>query len=255
METRMKIVKQLLIAALASFALSAQAEEKESADVAALRAKLASDMPTMPVDSIKESPLPGVLEVTSGARLFYLTPDAKYMLQGSIFDVVNRVDITAAARGKLQLKAVNAIGEENMLVYAGKEGGELAGRTMTVFTDTTCPYCQKLHEEIGKLTDEGVKVRYLLYPRAGLKSPAAQQLESVWCADNPQQAMTDAKAGKEIESKTCDNPITQHVQVAHDVGLRGTPLIYLDDGTVIPGYRPADGLLGQLRGEVQAAAN
>ena len=65
-----------------------------------------------------------------------------------------------------------------------------------VFTDTSCPYCSRLHEEIGALSDANIRVRYLLYPRAGLDSDAAKQLESVWCSDDPQNAMTIAKEGR-----------------------------------------------------------
>ncbi len=69
------------------------------------------------------------------------------------------------------------------------------------------------------------------------------QLESVWCASDPHAAMTEAKAGRSIPPASCPNPIGEHVDVAKAVGLRGTPLIYLDDGTMVPGYRPATELV------------
>jgi len=80
-----------------------------------------------------------------------------------------------------------------------------------------------------------VRVRYLLFPRAGLDSQAHKDLESVWCADNPQEAMTVAKSGGSVEAKSCENPIELHVTLAEQIGLRGTPLIYLDNGERIPG--------------------
>ena len=78
-----------------------------------------------------------------------------------------------------------------------------------------------------------------MFPRAGIDSSSHKTLESVWCADDPLEAMTAAKAGQPIEEKSCENPIFDHMELASDVGLRGTPLIYLDDGTMIPGYREA----------------
>ena len=96
------------------------------------------------------------------------------------------------------------------------------------------------------LLDEGVSVRYLLFPRAGLGSQGHKDLESVWCADDPQAAMTNAKAGGKIEPMTCDNPIEQHVALAERLGLRGTPLIYTDSGEKIPGYREARVLAGMV---------
>ena len=51
--------------------------------------------------------------------------------------------------------------------------------------------------------------------------------------------MTAAKTGGQVANATCENPIQSHVDLAGRVGLRGTPLIYLDNGTKLPGYRPA----------------
>ena len=79
-----------------------------------------------------------------------------------------------------------------MLIY---EPDNYSGRSITVFTDTSCGFCRKLHQEIDQILDAGIAVRYLLFPRAGLGSAAHKNLESVWCSDNPQEAMTVAKFG------------------------------------------------------------
>jgi thiol:disulfide interchange protein DsbC len=115
-----------------------------------------------------------------------------------------------------------------------------------VFTDISCGYCRRLHAELDTLLDAGVRVRYLLFPRAGMGSQGQKDLESVWCADDPQAAMTNAKAGGKIEPKSCDNPIAKHVALAERVGLRGTPLIYTDSGEKIPGYREASALVKMI---------
>jgi len=87
------------------------------------------------------------------------------------------------------------MGEDNMLVY---EPDEPTGRSITVFTDISCGFCRRLHADIDQLLDEGVAVRYLLFPRAGLGSSGHQALEDVWCNENPQEAMTVAKAGGRV---------------------------------------------------------
>ncbi len=218
------------------------AEEADSEQVAALRAKLERDMPQLPITSISESPLPGVLELISGARVLYLTPDAKYMIDGSIIDLDSRENLTAQTRGRVQYAAIEAVGEENMLIFRPEDGG--SGRSITVFTDTNCGFCQKLHREIDSLLEAGISVRYLMVPLRGSRAV----MESVWCADDPQQAMTDAKAGRDVPERSCDNPIDQHVALSREVGLRGTPLIFVDDGSSIPGYRPAQDLIKAVTG-------
>ena len=220
----------------------------ESGEIKQLRAALAISMPDLEISSIAASPVPGLLELVSGAQLVYITPDAKYVIEGSIIDIGRRINLTQQRKGKTQLAAINAMGEEKMLVFRPVASRD-KNRSITVFTDTSCGYCQKLHREINGLLSQGVSVRYLLYPRAGLNSAAYRQLESVWCADDPHRAMTMAKSGQSIPERSCDNPIREHIAFARQVGLQGTPMIFLDNGLVIPGYRPAAELVKLLASE------
>jgi len=93
-----------------------------------------------------------------------------------------------------------------------------------------------------------------MFPRAGLESDSRVALESVWCSDDPQEAMTAAKAGQPIQPLACETPIEQHYALAEQVGLRGTPLIYLDNGTAIPGYREAK-ILVEMINSTEPGAN
>ncbi|MEM7206667.1 MAG: DsbC family protein [Pseudomonadota bacterium] len=218
------------------------------ADIAQLRDALGKAMPDLPLDSVKASPIPGLLEVVTGAQVFYFTPDAKYVVEGSIIDVERRVNLTQQRQGRTQLAAINALGDAKMVIYRPDSDADRQ-RSITVFTDTTCPYCSRLHLGVPELLSQGISVRYLLYPRAGLNSPAHETLTSVWCADDPLDAMTKAKAGESIEQKSCENPIVEHIAMARQVGLQGTPHILLDNGLVIPGYRPPDELVRLLASE------
>ncbi len=215
----------------------------DGSDTQEIRAILAERVPEIEITSIEPSPVPGIFELISTGEIFYVSADGKFIFDGNLIDLENRNNLTTARMGSVHMSLINDIGEGNMLVFEPK--GE-AKRAITVFTDTSCPYCSKLHAEIDDLLDNGIKVRYLMFPRAGLGSPAHQELESVWCADNQQEAMTIAKAGGSITEKSCDNPIESHIELAQQVGLRGTPLIYLDSGQVIPGYQPASDLVEMI---------
>ncbi len=217
-----------------------------------LRESMARLAPDMEITAISESVMPGVYELVSGAQVFYLTPDGKYMLEGSIIDLEHRVDISEQRRGGLQMSLINQIPEDQMLVFNNETGD--AERSITVFTDTDCGYCQRLHQEIETITDANIRVRYLLFPRAGFESASSEELQSVWCADDQQEAMTIAKTGGRVPSATCENPIESHMNLARQVGLRGTPLIYLDNGTKIPGYQPAAQLIEQINNSQPVAA-
>ena len=226
----------MLVTSMMSFAADAETD--------AVLKKFEERIPGMPITSIEKTPVPGIYEIVSEGQVYYTTEDSRYMFRGNLIDLERREDLTAARLSGIQMTLVNALGDDNMLIY---EPEETAERTVTVFTDTSCPYCSKLHAERDELLAAGVRIRYLMFPRAGVGSDAHRQLESVWCADDPQAAMTTAKAGGSVPEKTCDNPIESHIALAEQVGLRGTPMIFLDSGEVIPGYQPASELVRMIK--------
>ena len=209
-----------------------------------IRKILGEKLPEIEISSVGPSPVAGVFELISAGQIYYVTGDGKYIFDGNLIDMESRTNLTTARLGGVHMSLINAMGEDNMLIFQPEKSAE---RSITVFTDTSCPYCSKLHAEIDVLLEHGVSVRYLMFPRAGIGSQAHRDLESVWCADNQQEAMTTAKAGGSIPTKTCDNPIESHIALAEQVGLRGTPLIYIDDGQMIPGYRSADDLVEMIQ--------
>lgn len=199
--------------------------------------------PSLPLDDISVGPYPGWFEIISDSRLVYVTEDVSLLFQGSIVDLNSGIDLSEARMAGLHMGLINGIGEENMLVYTAEPASD---RSITVFTDINCGYCQLLHSQIDVLLDNGVNVRYLMFPRAGLESESRAALESVWCADNPQAAMTAAKLGEPVTRAECGAPVESHYEVAGKVGLRGTPLIYLDNGSALPGYREASVIIEMI---------
>ena len=200
-------------------------------------------IPNFSENDVKPAPVAGLFEIQIGPRLVYISADGRYIIQGDVIDIVGGENLSETARRQSRIEAVNGLGEDSMIVFAPKE----VSSTITVFTDITCPYCAKLHSEVGELNEAGVKVRYLAYPRAGVPSSVYDQMVSVWCADDPQQAMTDAKLGKTIEPKSCDNTVKEHYEMGRAVGVNGTPTIVLEDGAVIGGYVPFKQLIGRAR--------
>lgn len=193
-------------------------------------------LPGVPVESLSDGPYEGLFEIVTDGQVVYVNEQVSLLFQGDMIDLDSGTNLTEARKSGIHMGLINKMGEENMLVYKADKPSD---RSITVFTDINCGYCRKLHSEIDTLTKGGVNVRYLMFPRAGLESQSATALESVWCADDPQAAMTSAKAGHPVQEKACSTPIKEHYALAEQVGLRGTPLIYLDNGTSIPGYREA----------------
>ena len=125
-----------------------------------------------------------------------------------------------------------------MIVFS-PDSPDSPAETVTVFTDVDCGYCAKLHSEMADYLAEGIAVRYIAFPRAGIPSKSYDTMVSVWCADDQQQAMTDAKARREVPPKSCDNPVASQYEMGRLVGVRGTPTIVMSTGDMVPGYLPA----------------
>ena len=208
----------------------------EPASQAAIQKSLGAVLPGVSVDNISPSPVDGISEVLVGPRLFYVTNDGKYLLQGSMIDLETRVDVSEERRKDIRLDAINAVGEENMIVFPAKD----ARHTITVFTDIDCGYCRKLHNEIDQYNAKGITVRYMMFPRSGANTPSYNKAVAVWCEKDRQDALTRSKAGEELKGGTnCANPVQQHYELGQLIGVRGTPAMVLDDGEMLPGYIPA----------------
>ncbi len=205
------------------------------ADEAAVRAGIGKLLPGVNLDSVAPAPVSGLYEVVMGPRLFYVSEDGRYLIQGEVIDIESRQNISEAKLAKAKKEVLAQMSEDKMVIFAPKK----PEHTITVFTDIDCGYCRKLHREIEDYNEEGISVRYLFFPRAGVGSPSYQKAVSVWCADDRNQAMTDSKAGKAVEDKTCDNPLQEHMLLGQAMGVTGTPAIVLEDGELLPGYVPA----------------
>ena len=186
----------------------------------------------LPRDSIKVEPrdlgtsqVPGA---TSGA------PERGGLEAGAVLGWSSRVDrlVLVTCRPACRedrLKVVDAIDPDTFIVFSPRK----AKREVTVLTDVDCPYCAKFHLEVPELNELGVRVRYA-------------RSVSVSCARDQHEAMSDAKAGRENEPATCENPVQAHFDAGRRVGARGTPTIVTDTGGAIGGYVPYRELVERL---------
>ncbi len=216
-----------------------------SADEAAIKKAINILVPQGQVDSVKPSEIKGLFEVTVGANIFYASEDGKYLLQGQLIDAEGKKNITETKLAGVRKVALDKVGVENMIVFKP----ETSKHQISVFTDIDCGYCRKLHSEIDQYLAQGITVRYLFFPRAGKGSESYKKAISVWCAADKNKALTAAKKGEALDSKTCDNPVDRHMQLGEDFGMSGTPMIVTEKGNVLPGYVPAQQLAKILASE------
>jgi thiol:disulfide interchange protein DsbC len=235
-----------LLALLLGFSLgsSIQADEFD-----AIRKAMATLVPGETADNIRPAPVPGLYEVSFGAQIFYVTKDGKYFVHGDVYDTAQHANLTEERRSDARLSALAKVGENSMIIFAPPR----PKYTITVFTDIDCGYCRKLHSEIDQYLKEGIRVRYLFYPRAGVGSPSYDKAVAVWCATDRSKALTRAKAGQDAPAKSCANPVREHMELGERFGVNGTPAIVTESGRLLPGYVPAKRLSQALAAETFTA--
>jgi len=197
------------------------------------------------LDDLQPSPIPGIYQFVQGAEVSYMTADGKYFIDGNLYDMKSRDNLTEELRTHARVALINAVPESEMLIFSPAN----PKYTITVFTDVDCAYCRKLHSQMAQLNRLGIRVRYMFYPRTGPGTESWRKAEVVWCSPNRNDALTRAKAGIPMDmNKTCGStPVAREYKLGEDIGVRGTPAIVTENGDYISGYMEPQDLVAQLK--------
>lgn len=206
---------------------------------------------TNDIEPVKETPLEGVYQTQFGDKIAYLIDGGRYVFIGDLIDLERAQNLTEISRRDIVKETLDQVPDSEYVIYPAN-GAEKT--YLNVFTDTSCAYCRKLHQEINYLQDAGITVKYFPFPRGGNRGPGYQDLKSVWCADDPLQAMHIAKGvseGKLVKADCAKASIVDKgFQMGRKLGITGTPSLYSAAGTKFNGYVPYNELIPALLGEL-----
>ena len=241
----MTIVAKLLRCVCVLLAVTGAAPRAFSADdpvAAALLAKLKAARTDLEYSLPRQSAVPGLYEVSvKGGPTLYVSADGAYFVAGDLFAVGpgGFTNLAEQKRDADRRSALSAIKPADMIVFAPPN----PKATITVFTDVDCGYCRKFHKEVPQLNAMGIAVHYLAFPRAGLGSSSFRKIATAWCSPDRGAMLTRMKNGEDVPENVCDgNPVAAQYALGEQLGVTGTPALVLEDGTLIPGYQPADEL-------------
>ena len=247
----MLTIRQLVIPALAALSLAGSREAvPQQAAKPDARAQIAKRL-EIGVEDVRSSPIEGLYEVRSGAEVGYVSADGRFYVDGDVFDMDSRHNLTEDVRKKGRLALLAGAGDADAIIFAPAGA---ARHTVTVFTDVDCVHCRRMHSEIGELNRQGIRVRYLLFPRGGPGSDSWAKAESVWCSADRKDALTRAKRGEKLPEGKCETPVAAQYELGRQLGISGTPGIVTDSGEYLAGYANAAYLAAYLSGPEAAAA-
>ena len=224
---------KIALLALSLFAGSAMADD----------ASLKSSLEKIGATNVRlsESPLPGFRLATSNEGIVHISENGQYVVQGNfnVLELKNgkATDITH----KAQMASLNALSNE-MIIYPAKQEKHV----VTVFMDITCHYCHILFENVKAYNEEGITLHFLAFPRVGVNTQTAKQMEAIWQAKDRMKALEDAEAGNLPKELKTPNLVKKHYELGIQFGVTGTPYMVTDKGEVIGGYVPAKELAKML---------
>lgn len=207
-------------------------------------------------DSVKLTQVDGLYEVAYGSKIVYMTKDGNFLIEGDVYDVKKGVNLTENVRQVGRKKVIESIDQKHVISFAPK--AKKTKHVITAFTDIDCGYCRKLHKEMKQYNDLGIEMRYVAFPRSGPKTESYYKAVAVWCAKDRNKAMTFAKGGAKLDqlkaltqvkdAKDCQKAVDKHLSKAREIGITGTPTLFMESGQIIPGYVPAPRLIQMLEG-------
>lgn len=205
--------------------------------------------PAAQVVAPERSPVSGLYLTYIDGVSGYVSADGRYFIVGDMLDLAARKNVTETQRQARRRVLLEKVGPEEAIVFGAKK----PKYTIIVFTDVECPYCRKLHGELGQLEAKGVAVRYMAFPRSGPNTKAWRTMTAVWCAKDRRGALTRATRGEAVSeaasaarSSCSDAVIEKHYALGQQLGILGTPMIVLSDGTSLGGHMAPEKLVAAL---------
>ncbi len=186
------------------------------------------------VSQVNTSPIPGLFEVVTEDHIFYTDEKGQYLIDGQMFDLQARQNLTEARARKLFAVEFDKL-PLNLAVKKVKGNGS---RKMAYFTDPNCGYCKKLEQELKNVTN--VTLYLFMYP---IFNGSAEKVQAVRCSKDPVKAWDDLMLnGMQPKAGNCKVPTDEILALGHKLRVNGTPALIFANGVMNPGYLPADRL-------------
>lgn len=198
------------------------------------------------VESVSPSDIAGIYQVNMKMQgkiyPLYLDASGTYLFSGNIIRIKDRVNLTEEAFKSLNPVNVAAIPMDDALTLGDADGKN----PIIVFTDPHCPYCSKLHQVLHEAVEKDPSLTFKI-KIAPFKQSSQEISRTIICNQSMEQ-LELAFAGKSLPEPTCQTDVPEkNVQLAQQLGIRGTPTMIMPNGQIVPGYRPLESLLSEIK--------
>lgn len=182
-------------------------------------------------ESITPTAIKGVYEVYAGNQLYYYMPKEDVILYGTLI-TNNGVNITRESYLKKMAQKMAKLPLDSALKIGN-------GKTPVVeFIDPNCHFCRESYKFFAQRKD--VTIYAFFFP---LSKESADKIKHILCSKDTLKTYDDVLNGKldnnakltVCTDKKVEETVKMHMQLASQVGIKGTPLFYIN-GQVVDGF-------------------
>ena len=222
----------------------------DNADKDAIRKSITAAYPAAPaIKEINTTPVGGLYEVHLGSEILYSDKTGAYIIQGSMISTAAKKSVTEERLAVLNKVNFADLPLAQAVVTKIGNGAD----KVVVFADPNCGYCKKFEREtVPQMKD--VTIYTILIPI--LSPDSKEKSKAVWCAADRSQAWMDLMqkdTPAPVPGEKCDSAvIDKNLELAKALGVTGTPTIFFENGTRVPGAIPLDAVNAKIK-EARAA--
>jgi thiol:disulfide interchange protein DsbC len=215
-----------------------------AANEAAIRKAIEPKLGGMKIEGVQPAQMPGLWELrvrtAEGVQLFYSDSSGAYLIEGSLHDLRANRNLTEE-----RMRRLNAIKLESLpLDQAVKIQRGEGRRTLVMFSDPYCPYCQKFEETLLKVDD--ITIYVFMYPV--IRPQNADHSKAVWCSPDRAKAWLDLalQHKRPAAAASCDNPVEKNLDLGRALRVNSTPTLIFASGEKVSGGMAGPDLVRML---------
>lgn len=223
------------------------------ADEARIRSVVGAALGGARIEGVQPAPMPGLYEVRfqsrEGPQIVYTDAEAKFIIQGNLYDAQSKRDLTEERLSKLSAIRFDTL-PLDLAVKVQRGNGR---RVLAMFSDPYCPACRQFEQTLAKVDD--VTIYYFMYPV--IRPELADHSKAVWCAPDRGKAWlalaARPKAQPPVLDASCDTPIERVLALGKSLRVNSTPTLFFVDGERVRGGLRAEDLRAKLDQAARAA--
>lgn len=200
-----------------------------------LQKTLQQRFPTVRIEAIEASPVPGLYQVIAGDQVAYADASGQHMIVGRMMDTQSRHDLSADALDSYYSVDFKSL-PFNEAIRIVKGNGE---RKIALFADPDCPYCRQLEQNMQSMTN--ITVYLFLFPLEQVHPHATKDAKAVWCSPDRASAWTNWMLNQTPipgGGSCADDPIQKIHALADSLHIHATPTFFLQNGKRVGGVIP-----------------